>query len=280
MVDDASQPHGSGISLESVENCVDARLRYRRDLTRLVHVGAAGRRRWIRITTAMEACCSRFPKPAYPFLPEETMHLEMASLGFAVCGSMPLFIVLKLWAQNFHQHTGTLRPRIKTSVPHRIFADDFGASSPLPRTPNWTWFKRPRVFLRRDYRLWCSLRTPSPTCWTIEENIFAWASRSLISTFTLAHRGQTTRRCWLRFRQDVIDLHPKVGRDSGWHQWTFEGNHGPLRLEDNRSNFYSSPELARARPHRGCIVLGSSVHKLHAEIKELFPSVPRTRFWN
>jgi lysophospholipase L1-like esterase len=57
--------------------------------------------------------------------------------------------------------------------------------------------------------------------------------------------GQTTPQMLVRFRQDVIDLHPKVviilaGTND------IAGNTGPMRIEDIESNYASMAELARA----------------------------------
>jgi lysophospholipase L1-like esterase len=58
--------------------------------------------------------------------------------------------------------------------------------------------------------------------------------------------GQTTPQMLVRFRQDVINLHPKVvvilaGTND------IAGNTGPMRLEDIEANYVSFAELAR--PH-------------------------------
>jgi acyl-CoA thioesterase I len=57
--------------------------------------------------------------------------------------------------------------------------------------------------------------------------------------------GQTTPQMLVRFRQDVIDLHPKVvvilaGTND------IAGNSGPMRLEDIEADYASLAELARA----------------------------------
>src|SRR5277367_220658 len=57
--------------------------------------------------------------------------------------------------------------------------------------------------------------------------------------------GQTTPQMLVRFRQDVIDLQPKVvvilaGTND------IAGNTGPMRLEDIEANYASFTELARA----------------------------------
>jgi lysophospholipase L1-like esterase len=71
--------------------------------------------------------------------------------------------------------------------------------------------------------------------------------------------GQTTPQMLVRFRQDVIDLHPKVvvilaGTND------IAGNTGPMRLEDIEANYASLAELARANNIR---VIFSSVLPVH-----------------
>ena len=57
--------------------------------------------------------------------------------------------------------------------------------------------------------------------------------------------GQTTPQMLIRFRPDVIDLHPKVvvilaGTND------IAGNTGPMSLEDIEANYASMAELAKA----------------------------------
>jgi len=71
--------------------------------------------------------------------------------------------------------------------------------------------------------------------------------------------GQTTPQMLIRFRQDVIDLHPKVviilaGTND------IAGNTGPMRIEDIEANYASMAELARANNIR---VVFSSVLPVH-----------------
>jgi lysophospholipase L1-like esterase len=71
--------------------------------------------------------------------------------------------------------------------------------------------------------------------------------------------GQTTPQMLIRFRPDVIDLHPKVvvilaGTND------IAGNTGPMRLEDIESNYASIAELARAHDIK---VIYSSVLPVH-----------------
>jgi lysophospholipase L1-like esterase len=71
--------------------------------------------------------------------------------------------------------------------------------------------------------------------------------------------GQTTPQMLIRFRQDVIDLHPKVvvilaGTND------IAGNTGPMRLEDIEANYASMAEIARANNIR---VVFSSVLPVH-----------------
>ena len=60
--------------------------------------------------------------------------------------------------------------------------------------------------------------------------------------------GQTTPQMLIRFRQDVIELHPAVvvilaGTND------IAGNTGPMRLEEIEANYASMAELARATSH-------------------------------
>ncbi len=71
--------------------------------------------------------------------------------------------------------------------------------------------------------------------------------------------GQTTPQMLVRFRQDVIDLHPKVviilaGTND------IAGNTGPMRLEDIEAEYASFAELARANQIR---IVFSSVLPVH-----------------
>lgn len=71
--------------------------------------------------------------------------------------------------------------------------------------------------------------------------------------------GQTTPQLLIRFRPDVIDLHPRVvvilaGTND------IAGNTGPMRLEDIEGNYASIAELARAHDIR---VIYSSVLPVH-----------------
>ena len=71
--------------------------------------------------------------------------------------------------------------------------------------------------------------------------------------------GQTTPQMLVRFRQDVINLHPKVvvilaGTND------IAGNTGPMRLEDIEADYASLAELARASQIR---VVYSSVPPVH-----------------
>jgi len=71
--------------------------------------------------------------------------------------------------------------------------------------------------------------------------------------------GQTTPQMLIRFRQDVIDLHPKVvvilaGTND------IAGNTGPMRVEDIEADYASLADLARANNIR---VVFSSVLPVH-----------------
>ena len=71
--------------------------------------------------------------------------------------------------------------------------------------------------------------------------------------------GQTTPQMLVRFRPDVIDLHPKIviilaGTND------IAGNTGPMRLEDIEANYASMAELAQAHAIK---VIYSSVLPVH-----------------
>jgi acyl-CoA thioesterase-1 len=88
--------------------------------------------------------------------------------------------------------------------------------------------------------------------------------------------GQTTPQMLVRFRQDVIDLHPKVvvilaGTND------IAGNTGPMRNEDIEANYASFAELARAS---GIRVVYSSilpVHNYTDRSKDFFAQRPTSR---
>ncbi len=88
--------------------------------------------------------------------------------------------------------------------------------------------------------------------------------------------GQTTPQMLVRFRQDVIDLHPKaVVILAGTND--IAGNTGPMRNEDIEANLASMAELARVHGIR--VVLSSvlPVHDYTEKSKELFAQRPPAR---
>ena len=88
--------------------------------------------------------------------------------------------------------------------------------------------------------------------------------------------GQTTPQMLVRFRQDVIDLRPKVvvilaGTND------IAGNTGPMRNDDIEANYASLAELARAH---GIHVVYSSVLPVHnytEQSKDFFAQRPQGR---
>jgi len=88
--------------------------------------------------------------------------------------------------------------------------------------------------------------------------------------------GQTTPQMLVRFRQDVIDLHPKVvvilaGTND------IAGNTGPMRNEDIEADYASLAELARVH---GIRVVYSSilpVHNYTERAKDFFAQRPQAR---
>jgi lysophospholipase L1-like esterase len=88
--------------------------------------------------------------------------------------------------------------------------------------------------------------------------------------------GQTTPQMLIRFRQDVIDLHPKVvvilaGTND------IAGNTGPMRNEDIEANYASMAELASV--HGIAIVFSSvlPVHDYTEKAKDFFAQRPQKR---
>jgi lysophospholipase L1-like esterase len=85
--------------------------------------------------------------------------------------------------------------------------------------------------------------------------------------------GQTTPQMLIRFRQDVVELHPKVvvilaGTND------IAGNTGPMRLEDIKANYASMAEIARANNVR--VVLSSvlPVHNYTPQSQDFFAQRP------
>jgi lysophospholipase L1-like esterase len=88
--------------------------------------------------------------------------------------------------------------------------------------------------------------------------------------------GQTTSQMLVRFRQDVIDLHPKVVvMLAGTND--IAGVTGPTSNEDIEANYASMAELARA--HRIRMVFASvlPVHNYTHDARESFALRPRAR---
>src|SRR5215467_7949577 len=88
--------------------------------------------------------------------------------------------------------------------------------------------------------------------------------------------GQTTPQMLVRFRQDVIDLHPKVvvilaGTND------IAGNTGPIRTEDIEANLASFAELARAHDFRVVFALFFHVHTSTEKSKVFFAQRPMAR---
>jgi len=85
--------------------------------------------------------------------------------------------------------------------------------------------------------------------------------------------GQTTPQMLVRFRQDVIDLHPKVvvilaGTND------IAGNTGPMRLEDIEADYASLSELARASHIRVVFSSVLPVHNYTERSKDFFAQRP------
>jgi acyl-CoA thioesterase I len=88
--------------------------------------------------------------------------------------------------------------------------------------------------------------------------------------------GQTTPQMLVRFRQDVIDVHPKVvvvlaGTND------IAGVTGPARNEDIEANYASMAELAQAHGIRMVFASVLPVHNYTQDAKESFALRPRKR---
>jgi lysophospholipase L1-like esterase len=88
--------------------------------------------------------------------------------------------------------------------------------------------------------------------------------------------GQTTPQMLVRFRQDVIDLHPKVvvilaGTND------IAGNTGPMRNEDIEANYASMAELARGHDIRVVFSSVLPVHNYTDRSKDFFAQRPMAR---
>jgi lysophospholipase L1-like esterase len=88
--------------------------------------------------------------------------------------------------------------------------------------------------------------------------------------------GQTTPQMLVRFRQDVIDLHPKVlvvlaGTND------IAGVTGPARNEEIEANYASMAELARVNHIRVVFASLLPAHNYTPEAKESFALRPRER---
>jgi lysophospholipase L1-like esterase len=88
--------------------------------------------------------------------------------------------------------------------------------------------------------------------------------------------GQTTPQMLVRFRQDVIDLHPKVvvilaGTND------IAGNTGPMRNEDIEADYQSFAELAKANGIRVVYASVLPVHNYTEKSKDFFAQRPPAR---
>jgi lysophospholipase L1-like esterase len=88
--------------------------------------------------------------------------------------------------------------------------------------------------------------------------------------------GQTTPQMLVRFRQDVIDLHPRVVLIlAGTND--IAGNTGPMRNEDIEAGYASMSELARAHHIRVIFASVLPVHNYTEKSKDFFAQRPRER---
>src|SRR6202453_958215 len=85
--------------------------------------------------------------------------------------------------------------------------------------------------------------------------------------------GQTTPQMLVRFRQDVIDLHPKaVLILAGTND--IAGNTGPMRLEDIEADYASLAELARAHDIKVIYASVLPVYNYTEKSKDFFAQRP------
>jgi lysophospholipase L1-like esterase len=88
--------------------------------------------------------------------------------------------------------------------------------------------------------------------------------------------GQTTPQMLVRFRQDVIDLHPKVVvMLAGTND--IAGNTGPMRDEDIEANYASMAELARLHEIRVVFSSVLPVHNYTERSKDMYAQRPPAR---
>lgn len=88
--------------------------------------------------------------------------------------------------------------------------------------------------------------------------------------------GQTTSQMLVRFRQDVIDLHPKaVIILAGTND--IAGNSGPISNEDIEANFADFAELAKAQNIRVIFSSVLPVHNYTEQSKDFFAQRPMSR---
>lgn len=88
--------------------------------------------------------------------------------------------------------------------------------------------------------------------------------------------GQTTSQMLVRFRQDMLNLHPKVvvilaGTND------IAGNTGPMRNEDIEANYESFAQLARANGVRVVFSSVLPVHNYTDRSKDFFAQRPMAR---
>jgi acyl-CoA thioesterase I len=88
--------------------------------------------------------------------------------------------------------------------------------------------------------------------------------------------GQTTPQMLVRFRQDVIDLHPKVvivlaGTND------IAGNTGPMRNEDIEANYTTMAELAEVHGIHMVFASVLPVHNYNDRAKDFFAQRPPAR---
>lgn len=185
-----------------------------------------------------------------------------------------LFLAFLLASQALGQQTGTLAPAIPTTGfagldQYRasriaVFTDDFGQ---LARYRDADAALGPPAAGENRVVFYGDSITD---IWKLEDNFPGkpYVNRGI--------GGQTTPQMLVRYRQDVINLQPKVviilaGTND------IAGNTGPMRNEDIEANLSSMVELARAHGIRVVLCSIMPVHNYTEKAKDFFAQRPQSR---
>ena len=190
---------------------------------------------------------SEFVLIALSLSPEENMLLRSDRV-IALFSSILFLALSRSGPATRHPHHRFCRPRPVPGLAHRGLHRRLSANSPATATPTPP-SKPPAPGENRVVFFGDSITD----IWKLEDYFPGkpYLNRGI--------GGQTTPQMLVRFRQDVIDLHPKVvvilaGTND------IAGNTGPMRLEDIEADYASLAELARANH---IAVVFSSVLPVH-----------------